>query len=458
MNNEIFPDGNITCTQPWDSIRILATGHVQPCSCMGTRGFASMTDAGNDFYQHWQNGTEIEQIRSRIQHGVKEPRCARCYDEESVSRISFRSRFNAQSGVYAGPHFRDSLEQNPIWIRMQNTTIEEKGMPAYVTLFWGNTCNSRCLMCTPINSAEVAKDYRDFGYDFGEWGLQGREDELCANFEWIEHQHGESRYQSILNMIVNNDRLIYLKQNGGEGFIQPTTVRLLRDIVRHGKHDFHYVINTNCTVWNQEILDLASTFDYSQLDLAIETVHRSNEYLRHGCDQDMILQTIERYHRECAGSLKPILKCVPSALSILTLDTLIDYARDTGMDLQGNTLYKPLWMRIQILPRDVKQELINRYRQKYNIFGSDQRSVTEIVMTDLESMHRDYMIDRGPLLPVALHQLVVKLIKFLEAPEPYDVEQQRRTLIRHVKMFDAKHKTDFVRNFPALKDMYHSYQ
>jgi hypothetical protein len=341
---------------------------------------------------------------------------------------------------------------------MQDLTIKEKGMPAFVTLFWGNTCNSRCLMCTPINSSEVAKDYRDFGYDFGEWGLQGREDELCAAFEWLEHADGESRYASILNMIVNNDRLIYLKQNGGEGFIQPATKRLLRDIVQHGKRDFNYLINTNCTVWDQEILDLASTFDYSQLDLAIETVDPSNEYLRHGCDQESVLKIIHRYHTECSGSLKPILKCVPSALSILTLDTLIDYARATGMDLQANTLYKPLWMRIQILPRDIKQGLINHYRNKYHIYGDDMRSVTEIVMTDLESQHRDYMIDRGHLLPIALHQLVIKLIKFLEAPEPDDVEQQRRTLIRHVKMFDAKHKTDFVRNFPALKDMYHSYQ
>jgi hypothetical protein len=149
---------------------------------------------------------------------------------------------------------------------------------------------------------------------------------------------------------------------------------------------------------------------------------------------------------------------VPNALSILTLDTLIDYARNTGMDLQGNTLYKPLWMRIQILPKNIKQDLISRYRTKYNIFGHDRRSVTEIVMTDLESQHKDYMIDRGHLLPIALHQLVVKLIKFLEAPEPNDVETHRRTLIRHVKMFDNKHKTSFLDNFPELEEMYHTYQ
>jgi len=458
MNNKIFPDDNITCTQPWDSIRILGTGHVQPCSCMGTRGYPAMTDAGPDFYEHWRSSEEIQGIRSRIQNGVKEARCSRCYEEESVSKNSFRGRFNAQTAVYAGPHFRDSLEQNPIWTRMQDLTVKSKAMPAYVTLFWGNTCNSRCLMCTPLNSAEVAKDYRDFGYDFEEFGLRGREDELCASLEWPEHEHGESRYQSILNMIVNNDRLIYLKQNGGEGFIQPTTKRLLRDIVKHGKHDFNYVINTNCTVWDQEILDLASTFDYSQLDLAIETLDKSNEYLRHGCKQDNVLKLIDRYHKECSGSLKPILKFVPNALSILTLDTLIDYARNTGMDLQGNTLYKPLWMRIQILPKNIKQDLLNRYRTKYNIFGHDERSVTEIVMTDLESQHKDYMIDRGHLLPIALHQLVVKLIKFLEAPEPNDVETHRRTLIRHVKMFDNKHKTSFLDNFPELEEMYHTYQ
>jgi MoaA/NifB/PqqE/SkfB family radical SAM enzyme len=212
MNNKIFPDDNITCTQPWDSIRILGTGHVQPCGCMGTRGYPAMTDAGSDFYEHWRSSDEIQGIRSRIQNGIKEARCSRCYEEESVSKTSFRGRFNAQTAVYAGPHFRDSLEQNPIWTRMQDLTIKDKAMPAHITLFWGNTCNSRCLMCTPLNSAEVAKDYRDFGYDFEEFGLRGREDELCASFEWPVHEHGESRYQSILNMIVNNDRLIYLKQ------------------------------------------------------------------------------------------------------------------------------------------------------------------------------------------------------------------------------------------------------
>lgn len=449
MSKDLFPDDLVTCIAPWDNFRITPEGKIRQCwaASQDDDKFGVDPDPGPDLLEYWRSSSQLQQVRSQIQQGQPVGRCERCYHATAVNGVSFKTRLFHHYAVQPGKYFRQSLEQNPVWHRMQKLEIDTRGKPAFVTIIWDNECNSSCIMCRPWYSNLVAEDYQDFKFQFDQRYLR-------ANF--VAGHDGEAKYQSLLDMVVNNDRLLYLKLNGGEPMIQNHNTRFLEDIVRSGKRDFNFFINTNGTTWNQRVIDAMMTFKWNKLDFGIETMDAANDYIRFGSRIQDIERIIQRYKQYDSDNFATVLHCVPQALSVWHLETLIDYCNTNNIPLLGNPLYSPTHHSVLVLPRDIKQQLIRHWISKYNLDLSQFQTANRIEL-DMNYLRSEYQQNNNSL-SLNLQTILVKIIETMLLPEPDDIEQLRGKLIDHVKKFDSKHGLNFCKTFPELADFYHRYK
>jgi hypothetical protein len=274
--------------------------------------------------------------------------------------------------------------------------------------------------------------------------------------DWVQASDGQSKYQSLLDMVVNNDRLIYLQQNGGEPMLQTQTVKFLEDIVQAGKRDFNFVINTNGTIWNQRVVDAMMTFQWNKVDFAIETMDAANDYIRFGSRIQDIERTMQQYRKYDSANFVTVLHCLPQALSVWHLETLIDYCSTNNFPLLANPLYAPSHHSVVVLPKDIKQQLIQHWISKYNLDLSQFQTADRIEL-DMNYLRSEYQQNTHHI-SLNLQTILVKIIETMLLPEPDDIEQLRRKLIEHAKKFDAKHSLNFCKTFPELADFYHQYQ
>jgi len=435
----IFPNDRATCLMPWDSFRILPDGRRRYCDSQLDRIDHNHTEA--DVIHWWQSSEKARAARRRIQAGEELDGCARCRHSESVDGNSVRTRRHFQAGVHPGRFFRDSLEQNVLWSSMQQDQVQH--LPSYITVSFSNECNSRCIMCSAESSDLVAQDHLDFKFLTSPVSLQ----------KWIDSRDGEIVYQSLVRMVTHNPRLLYLQINGGEPFITKQVEIFLQDIVKAGKTDFTLVINTNGTVWNEQIVAAMQKIQNCIVDFAIETASASNDYIRLGSQIHDIKHMIQRYKQLQNDRFRLILHCVPQALSMPDFHTLVDFCNDNGLTLMGNPLHTPSHLAITMLPLSMRQDIASDLMYRYGITRDD--------LTQRTDHDKQTNIDRAcdtcddsKLLPDHLKDLVVKVIKNLGQADVENQKDLQMRFIDHVTRFDKKHGINFKTVFPMLADLH----
>ena len=429
----MFPNNSVTCMSPWHSIRILPSGAVKYCDA-AIEQYDQIED--DDYLRWWQAGYKSSNVRKNIQQGKSCPGCKRCYDGNKYSESTYRSKKNFQGAIHHGKFLKNSLAQSPAFKIMQK--IDLKGhLPTHISLSFSNDCNASCFMCSPRFSNKVAMDHNDFGLVH----------DKKINLSW---DNKEAKMNNIMSMIKNNDRLLYLKINGGEPFLQKECEELIKRVVESNKTNIKLVINTNGTIWNQKLLELLVKFDYCAIDIAIETYHEDNNYIRKGCNTDIVKNNIKKFlNLRKPNKFEIYIHPVPQLLSIFNLDTLIDYCNEHTAPMLAQPIFDPRYMQIDVLPIDLRLEILEEWTKKYNITNQKIYQNEDVNFTAEENLK-----SISNQLNKNLQNIVTYLINFLKSPEPDNVLELRKQLFDHIKKFDKKHNTDFKKTFPRLASLY----
>lgn len=420
---------------PWHTIRILPNGAVLYCDATKEQDFVK----DDDYLGWWQSGAKLASVRSCIQEGKPYAGCQRCYDGTKNSESTFRSKKNFQAGIHHGKFFKHSLVQSPAYKVMQKTDLRGH-LPTHVSLSFSNECNANCIMCHSKFSNKVAQDHRDFGI--------GKDETI--DLYW---QNKEAKIDNVISMIRNNDRLLYLKINGGEPFLQKECLEFIKKIIEYNKTDFKLVINTNATVWNQKLIDLLMRFEYCAIDIGIETYHKDNGYIRDGCNNHDVRTNIKKFlGLRQANKFEVYIHPVPQFLSIINFDTLIDYCNENKAPMFAQTIFSPRYMQIDVLPKDLRMEILEKWRLKYDIVDRKISQIEDTNFTADENINTN-----NKKLNQNLHNILTYVAEFLKAPEPENVDELRKELFDHVEKFDRKHSTNFKKTFPDLAPLYDRY-
>lgn len=421
--NKITPE--TFCINPWYWFRINSTGKISYC----LRSTDFWEDSSGDFSKDFSHNQFILSARSSILEGSFPQGCNRCA-AESPSNSNFRKAQNYLAAIHHN-WFNESVIQSPVYARLNKTEIQ----PHAIFVMFSNQCNLACRMCSKFGSNKLSEIYAMHNYTVD---LDYKDDVSQFNtFEFVDdtvlHSWSDDpdRWQKFLEFVVNNHDLQLLQINGGEPFVQPQFTMLVDYLLAHNRQDLKLVITTNGTFFDQALLEKLQKFESCFVDVSLETLTETNNYIRTGSDFRTILHNLEHFFKFANDRLAFGIHLTPQAYSVETLDTLIDFCILHNLTTTANQVHPQRHLQIAVLPLSVKQQLCKQLTEKYSNLAADTNS--------------------------SITQAIKNIIKWLSDDEPDDVEHLRRLFVKHTCAHDAMLNTNFSEVYPHLINYFKEY-
>lgn len=168
--------------------------------------------------------------------------------------------------------------------------------PRQLEIYWGNTCNQRCIYCAAHFSSQIHQEEKRFGLfdkegvrlDPNEFSLDSKiEENTELLFKWFEnHLH---KLHKIFVM-------------GGEPFLQKETFRFIEFLEKGDYPDLTLVFFTNMNVEHErfkkwmsrlDALQKSGRLDKIQIFFSCDAFGPEGEYVRTGLDLNIALRNFE---------------------------------------------------------------------------------------------------------------------------------------------------------------------
>lgn len=329
------PDDTQFCYFPFFQVVMTADGKYKPCSKYSDL----ITDKGKvldvdnaDINTAW-NSDYMTELRKKMRNNERGPGCSECWREQAAGIKPMRY---------------DSFNYNTPY-----SQVKDSKYPLRVEINASNVCNLKCRICTSFASTKWMSEEK-------------------ALFGKSEEKH--------LNLTLNNLNEIkawlpYLEEIGlfgGEPFLAEENLQLLRYCVQSGeaKH-IRILMNTNTTVYTDEIVSLLKSFKKVYLNFSIDDIGERFEYQRKGAHWDTVVENMKKYITHGSYSDKDQLvckiNCTVTNINIYYFPEYFNYLNEhfPGLPVFFNLLYSPIEYSVQILPIEVKE--IIRERLKANV-------------------------------------------------------------------------------------------
>lgn len=426
QDNVNFPNDNVTCIGPWYELRIDANGNMRGCHAISQ----NYSEKSNLNFLEWFNtGNEITNTRNSIINGLGYPSCNSCYQNEENNLISFRQRRNIQAAIYSGKYFKQSLEQSPAYDRMSGKV--KNFYPAFMHVTLSNLCNLSCRMCFPLYSTQLASNYKKIKL-------------IDANSPTLlDWTMDDNKWNEFLELVKNNNNLMSLHFMGGEPMYHKKFIEFIDWCNDNNKTDFHLTFVTNGTIYNENLLEKLNNFKSVQIEISIETLHQTNDYIRLNSNYNVVKNNILLITNNLTNG-RVILRPVPQALSIMHYDSLIDFALENELSLDHNIISKPDHLKCFVLPKHIKEKITEKIKTKY----------TDILKISMDNIYPSNLRTVGKNI---IKKHIESVLTQLNEAEPDNIEELRRKFIEYNIQMDSVSDYKFLDFYPELIDLYEKY-
>lgn len=340
---------SVFCSSPWLHMRIKPDGEFGFCrwSNHGDKKFNIRTHSFVDFFQN-----HMSDIRHSLLEGKKLSACDACHQMEVHKKVSGRQRQLLKTGIITD-HFVPSFQSSP-FLPAFDASSTAQGHTNLLPVDWqidlGNYCNNACVMCSPRYSSKIATEFQKIGLI---------DDAKIWNSSWADD---DRLLEKFCDDLIQGPEPVYLHFLGGETLIIPAFKKILARLLAAGMTKPTIGFTTNLTVWPQEVIDLLLNFESVNVGLSIESLHEINHYVRWPGRQDIVLANLERWTMISKEHGHPVqLRLTPSALTILHVADLYQYAWDRGVGVETcNFIYNPRCMSLKVLPKYLRDIAIDR--------------------------------------------------------------------------------------------------
>lgn len=416
-----FPNDNVTCIGPWYELRINHDGSYSYCHSALVKDVSPLTPS-----QWFKTGAMSTQARSCIKSGEQVAGCKNCYRAESLGLASHRNKRNFQAAVFDGEFFKHSLSQSPVFKRLSGDSTDIK--PAFIHVSLDNLCNLACRMCKPHNSSKLVSVFK-------------RAELIDVNtpvhLSWTDDKQ---KWDSFVELVLDNPDLISLHFMGGEPLLHEKFYQLIEHCVAENKTNFHLTFVSNGTIFNSEIVEKLKKFKSVQIEISIENLHETNNYIRIGSDIQQIKDNINKFLQHRSEDFTVVLRTVPQALSIEHYDTLIDFAIENQLTVDSNVLHEPEHFKINVLPAGIKQNLINYISTKYS-------DILDNTFSNVETI--SYFRNNTEFLK-SMSAHIQSIITLLKEKEPENIEVLRAQFLEFNQRLDKVSGYNFSNLYPDI--------
>jgi molybdenum cofactor biosynthesis enzyme MoaA len=350
------PNSKTFCSSPWFHMRILQTGKLQYCRWQEDEKnsfHSSLTQ--EDFLPFFQK--EMSNVRLKMLQGETVDACNQCHNMEQHNKVSGRERQLLKVGIQKqnfAKTFRSSTFYDK-FIESANHNGDTDLWPQDWQIDLGNYCNSNCVFCSPEYSSKLAVEFKKLGFI-----------EKLPTRNWSDDSEAVDRF---VNLLSKSKKIAYLHFLGGETVITPGFKKILTKLIEKGLHKTTSIgFTTNLTVWDQEVVDLLSQYKEVNLGMSVECFHPINNYLRWPSRIDSVKSTMDKWIKIGKDHKWLIqFRITPTVFSIAHLITIYDFAYTHNIGVEScNFLQHPEFMRMSILPMDVREQISTVLEQWIN--------------------------------------------------------------------------------------------
>jgi sulfatase maturation enzyme AslB (radical SAM superfamily) len=408
------------CVAPWSEIRINPDGGMNFCHAADSM-FISHQDniAKITVDQYFSDADAVISTRRDLKQGHLIDRCHRCYKNEKTGSISFRQRRNLQAAIFPGNDFLPSVSE--AWPR-----LAEWHQPRFYHISLSNLCNMACMMCSPQWSSLLTQTQHRAGV---------LEINTPVLRDWTQN---DKIWNDFVQHLLGNKEIVCLHFMGGEPMYHKRFWQLLDLLIANDHCDFSLTFVTNGSIYNPDMIAKLKKFRSVAIEISIESLDSSNDYVRYPSHYRNIQENIKQYLDQRSQDLDVVLRSVPQLLSAANYDRLLEFARQNRVIIDSNVLHSPSFLALNVLPEQIRQDVIQRLSR---FVQHKDTSIKDLNIRDSTDLDRC----------ISVHaQMVIDLINI---PCP-DREAQWSELVQYCRKMDKVRKMDVTQMIPDLADYF----
>ncbi len=326
------------CISPWVHLHTWPNDQVYPC-CMTPMEYPIGNLKENTIKELW-NSKKIKDLRVEFLNDQRPKSCHRCFEMEDLGQRSWRQSLNE--------HYQHHFNKT-------DSTKTDGTFDDFNLVYWdfrfSNICNFRCRTCGPQLSTGWYEDTKKI------WGRLPNDVKLIK-----ETAETWEEIEPLFDIVEE----IYFA--GGEPLIMEEHYRILKRLDEMKKYEVKLRYNTNFSQLEYKSLkvrEIWPKFRSVELSASLDGSGSRGEYIRKNMDWDKILENRKQFDPMPSN----IYFYINFTLSVMNCFHVVDFHREcveTGFietpdRFRLNMLQHPFHFRIQILPTELKQQLINHY-------------------------------------------------------------------------------------------------
>ncbi len=384
------------CKSVWNGVHILPDGYIRLCSiganykpeldlqrCRDKDGNVMniLTHSINDILNSDKH-TEVRQLN--IESPTKfSPHCDCCENREIITNFD-RNHPNKSRRVYLMNIESNDVVNEHNYSQFSSTV---QWMPSSLDIRFGNLCNQKCVMCSPIFSNQWYDEYVDF-FKTNEFG-QGKKIKLVKNqktnkwddpedLRWFENPIWWTKFEEMMPFLKH----LYI--TGGEPMIVPAHDEMLDRLISSGfSKNIWLEYDSNCSAINDKIIKRWKNFKRVDIRGSMDAVEDQYEIIRFGGKWKKFKENVERlksYEKESNRQIRllSLSTCfqIPTIFSIVNCDK---FCKSIGVDFHLRFLETPRYLSTSVLPQTAKEELLTYFKNEKN-----ENSKTGLIIKHLE--------------------------------------------------------------------------
>lgn len=438
------------CVLPWIHIATRPNGDARLC-CGANASGASTGDHivglvkkenglpanfGKDSVKDALNNQYMRDVRLAMLNERIPASCTKCFEEENNGVVSKR--------LWELYSWKDEIDLSDLIL---NTESDGSIPPIirYFDLRLGNTCNLKCVMCSPHDSSRWMQDYEKvMSVTKSNVVIKNiKFDSASFNNNWHE---SEEFWNEIFEQIPNIKQLYFA---GGEPLMIKEHRKFLDEIIKRGYNkEISLRYNSNGIYVNEDIIDVWSQFKEVKFAFSLDGYNEKNHYIRFPSNWDEIEKSLELLD----NSPNNIHASIACAVQVLNIKHIVDFAKwkisknykkinrykmdeyeAGGGIINLHLVYIPTFLSARILPKEDKAE------------------VRKIFLDFKEWLWTNYTQDDNfwQVNPYGWKRYEA-ILQFLEAEDHSNLLPD---FSEYIKNLDGIRKTDFSQFFPELQHL-----
>ena len=339
----LLTESQTFCIYPWIHIHAYPTGEAYPC-CHAEMGVGQIGNCRTDTLEDIWNSPAQKKLRTDMLTETPNAACGRCYEQEKSGFFTGRQSANKHHG-----HHIDRVQGT------DTTGHTEQFEMTYWDIRFSNLCNLSCRSCGHIFSSSWYQDQAKLAGPA--WKKVNKVLNYAGRFE-------TDAWDQLVGHIEHVEQIYFA---GGEPLLMEEHYKILDELVRRKKFDVRLIYNTNFThtdLKGQSVFEYWKQFDSVAVGASLDAAGNYGEYIRKGTDWAVI----EKNRRNMLEICPRVDFYISPTLSIMNAWHLPDFHKswvEKGLikpqDLNVNILQDPPHFRIDIAPKEYKQQLEQKY-------------------------------------------------------------------------------------------------